>query len=228
MTSYVLYGAGAVGGVIGGRLSLAGHDVTLVARGEHLARIQADGLVLDTAEGRHVVRTQATDTAAEVAWTPDTVVLLVVKSHQTAAALADLVRHAPADTPVVCVAERRGERAGDPAPVRAHLRDHRDAAVPAPRARRRRAGLPPGAGHPRRRALPDRHRRGDRAGVQRPALGRVRVGAAARHHGVEVPQAGHQRRRRRLGRSSRTRPTSSSRWCGPRPRRCWPRPEYRS
>ena len=102
MSSYVLYGAGAVGGVIGGRLSLAGHDVTLVARGEHLARIQADGLVLDTAEGRHVVRTQATDTAAEVAWTPDTVVLLVVKSHQTAAALADLVRHAPADTPVVC------------------------------------------------------------------------------------------------------------------------------
>jgi ketopantoate reductase len=48
MTSYLLYGAGAVGGVIGARLHLAGHEVTLVARGAHLARIRADGLVLDT------------------------------------------------------------------------------------------------------------------------------------------------------------------------------------
>ena len=41
MSRYVLYGAGAVGGVIGARLHLAGHEVTLVARGEHLARIRA-------------------------------------------------------------------------------------------------------------------------------------------------------------------------------------------
>jgi 2-dehydropantoate 2-reductase len=99
---YVLYGSGAVGGVIGGRLSLAGHDVTLVARGEHLARIVADGLVLDTAEGRHAVQAPATDTAAGVEWRDDTVVVLAVKSHQTEAALADLVRHAPATVPVVC------------------------------------------------------------------------------------------------------------------------------
>ena len=96
MTSYVLYGAGAVGGVIGGRLSLAGHDVTLVARGEHLARIRADGLVLDTAEGRHAVRARGDRHRRRGRVAPDTVVLLVVKSHQTAAALADLVRHAPA------------------------------------------------------------------------------------------------------------------------------------
>ena len=102
MTAYVFYGAGAVGGVIGGRLHLAGHDVTLVARGAHLERIRTDGLVLDTADGRHVVRAPATDTAAEVTWTDDTVVVLTVKSHQTEAALADLVTHAPAGTPVVC------------------------------------------------------------------------------------------------------------------------------
>jgi len=102
VSSYVLYGAGAVGAVIGGRLHLAGHDVTLVARGEHLARIRADGLTLDTAEGRHVVRAPATDTAADVNWRADTVVVLAVKSHQTEAALADLVAHAPPHTPVVC------------------------------------------------------------------------------------------------------------------------------
>ena len=33
---YVIFGAGAVGGVIGGRLHAAGKDVVLVARGEHL------------------------------------------------------------------------------------------------------------------------------------------------------------------------------------------------
>jgi 2-dehydropantoate 2-reductase len=89
--------------VIGGRLHLAGHDVTLVARGEHLRRIRAGGLLLDTADGRRVVAAPATDTAAEVEWRDDTVVLLTVKSHQTAAALDDLVRHAPPGTAVVCV-----------------------------------------------------------------------------------------------------------------------------
>jgi 2-dehydropantoate 2-reductase len=89
--------------VIGGRLHLAGHDVTLVARGEHLDRIRAGGLLLDTADGQRVVAASATDTAAEVEWRDDTVVLLTVKSHQTAAALDDLVRHAPPGTAVVCV-----------------------------------------------------------------------------------------------------------------------------
>ena len=99
---YVVYGAGAVGGVIGGHLHLAGLPVTLVARGAHLAAIRADGLVLDAGDGRHTIDAPATDTAAEVAWTDDTVVILAVKSHQAAVALADLRAHAPVDTPVVC------------------------------------------------------------------------------------------------------------------------------
>ena len=102
MSHFVLYGAGAVGGVIGARLHLAGHDVTLVARGAHLDRIRSDGLVLDTADGRHTVRAPAVDTAAGIEWRDDTVVVLAVKSHQTEAVLADLVRHAPEDVPVVC------------------------------------------------------------------------------------------------------------------------------
>lgn len=99
---YVVYGAGAVGGVIGGHLHLAGSAVTLVARGDHLAAIRDHGLTLDAGDGRHRVDAPATDTAADVAWTDDTVVLLAVKSHQAAAALADLRAHAPAGTPVVC------------------------------------------------------------------------------------------------------------------------------
>lgn len=100
---YVLYGAGAVGGVIGGRLHLAGLGTTLIARGEHLAQIKAGGLLLDTDEGVLVVNAPATETAGEVEWTADTVVLLTVKSHQTLAALEDLAVHAPADTTVISV-----------------------------------------------------------------------------------------------------------------------------
>lgn len=99
---YVVYGAGAVGGVIGGHLHLAGLPVTLVARGAHLEAIRAHGLVLDSGSGRHRIDAPATDTAADVAWTDDTVVVLSVKSHQAAAALADLREHAPAGTAVVC------------------------------------------------------------------------------------------------------------------------------
>ncbi len=99
---YVVYGAGAVGGVIGARLSLSGAEVTLVARGEHLARIRADGLVLDTGEGRRVARTAAAGTSAEVHWSDESVVLLCVKAHQTDAALRDLAAHAPSSTRIVC------------------------------------------------------------------------------------------------------------------------------
>jgi 2-dehydropantoate 2-reductase len=48
-----VFGAGAVGGVLAGRLALAGHDVSVVARGAHLTAIRAHGLrVRDAASGR--------------------------------------------------------------------------------------------------------------------------------------------------------------------------------
>jgi 2-dehydropantoate 2-reductase len=99
---YVVYGAGAVGGVIGGHLALAGHQTTLIARGEHLSRIQENGLRLDTGSGVHVIEAPATDTAADVAWGNDKVCVLAVKSHQAAAALDDLAAHAPPNTPIFC------------------------------------------------------------------------------------------------------------------------------
>ena len=99
---YVVYGAGAVGGVIGGHLHLAGLPTTLVARGDHLAAIRRDDLTLDTAESVHHLDVSAAADASEVDWTDDTVVLLTVKSHQTSDALDDLVAHAPPGIVVVC------------------------------------------------------------------------------------------------------------------------------
>lgn len=100
---YVVYGAGAVGGVIAANLHLGGVATTAVARGDHLAAIRRDGLRLDTVEGSTHVQLRTAADASEVAWSNDTVVLLTVKSQQTAAALDDLAAHAPASTPMVSV-----------------------------------------------------------------------------------------------------------------------------
>src|SRR5258708_3825304 len=47
---YIIYGAGAVGGVIGGRLFAAGLDTVLICRGEHLEAIRANGMTLREAD----------------------------------------------------------------------------------------------------------------------------------------------------------------------------------
>ncbi|MFW0793368.1 2-dehydropantoate 2-reductase [Gordonia sp. CPCC 205515] len=97
----VIYGAGAVGGVIGAQLFRAGIPTTLVARGAHLQAIREHGLILDDADGRHALPIPVAADASEVQWRNDSVVLLCVKSQQTPAALDDLSAHAPWTTPIV-------------------------------------------------------------------------------------------------------------------------------
>lgn len=58
-------GAGAVGGLLAALLDRAGHEVAVTARGEHLAAIRADGIVLDGGYGSHVARVVAGETLAE-------------------------------------------------------------------------------------------------------------------------------------------------------------------
>src|SRR4051794_26742188 len=99
----VVYGAGAVGGGLGGLMHRAGLDVVLVARGAHLEAIRTHGLQLRLPEGTHRVGVPAVGGAAEVDWARPGAVVLAVKSQQTAAALEDLVAHAPTATPVACV-----------------------------------------------------------------------------------------------------------------------------
>lgn len=100
---YVVVGVGAVGGGVAALLHEAGLDVTAVARGEHLARLRAEGLRLAVGHDERVVRLHAVAGPAEVEWHDDTVVLLAVKSQQTQAALVELAAHAPPGTPVVCL-----------------------------------------------------------------------------------------------------------------------------
>lgn len=97
----VIYGAGAIGGVIGAHLFSSGTPTTLIARGRHLEAIRTNGLVLDTAQGREALQIPTAATASEIDWTDESVVFLCVKSQQTAAALEDLRFHAPPMTPIV-------------------------------------------------------------------------------------------------------------------------------
>ena len=61
-----VFGAGAVGGHLAVRLSAAGNDVSIVARGEHLAAIRARGLVLLRGDQRIEARVKASDRPAEL------------------------------------------------------------------------------------------------------------------------------------------------------------------
>jgi len=63
----VVIGAGGVGGVLGGLLARASHEVTFLARGEQLAAIRLRGLEVRSAQfGTFVARVRATDDPAEL------------------------------------------------------------------------------------------------------------------------------------------------------------------
>ncbi len=98
---FVVYGAGAVGGVIASRLALGNQDVQVVARGDHLEAVRTRGLRLVTPHEETVVRLRAAETMAELDVDADTAVLVAVKSHQTAAVLHDLARSTPSNVTVV-------------------------------------------------------------------------------------------------------------------------------
>jgi len=100
---YVVYGAGAIGGVVGGRLHQHGHDVILLARGAHLDAIRTNGLRVDDVDGRVVVRVDAVATPDEIDWRDDDVVLLAVKSQDTVDALDALAAVAPPGIAIACV-----------------------------------------------------------------------------------------------------------------------------
>jgi 2-dehydropantoate 2-reductase len=82
-------GSGGVGGYFGGRLALAGHDVTFVARGEHLAAIRRDGLRVESVLGDFTVPDAVVTDDPRSIGAVD-LVLLAVKTWQLPAVLTSL------------------------------------------------------------------------------------------------------------------------------------------
>jgi 2-dehydropantoate 2-reductase len=85
-----IVGAGSIGGVLGAKLAASGHEVSLVARGAHLAAIQADGLTLvdrvGDASGRYRMPARDDCTAFGV----QDVVIIALKAHAIGAMLPRL------------------------------------------------------------------------------------------------------------------------------------------
>src|ERR1700760_2274876 len=85
----VVLGAGGVGGYFGGRLAAAGHDVTFVARGAHLAAMLQSGLRITSERGDLLIpEVKAVETVAEAGAAE--LVLIGVKLWDTEAAAASL------------------------------------------------------------------------------------------------------------------------------------------
>ena len=74
-----IYGAGAIGGYLGVQFARAGADVSLVARGAHLAAMRTNGLKLLIGEEERVVHPRCTDNPAELG--PQDIVIICLKAH---------------------------------------------------------------------------------------------------------------------------------------------------
>ncbi|WP_432563793.1 ketopantoate reductase family protein [Kineococcus sp. SYSU DK003] len=105
---YVVIGAGAIGGTIGGRLGQHGHEVVLVARGAHADRLRRKGLRLLTPTGPVELHAPVANSPADVVLTPDDVLVLAVKVQDAAGVLADWAAAPVGDStagqvlPIVC------------------------------------------------------------------------------------------------------------------------------
>lgn len=75
-----IYGAGAIGGYVGLLLKLAGAEVSLIARGAHLAAIRENGLKLLIGGEEKSARMPATDSPGELG--PQDYVIIALKAHQ--------------------------------------------------------------------------------------------------------------------------------------------------
>jgi len=97
----IIYGAGAVGSAIGGRLRQGGVDVVLVGRAAHVAAIGDHGLQLRTAKGTDAIDIDAVTSIDQLRPRPDDVVIVTAKTQDTPSIHAALFDWRP-DVPIVC------------------------------------------------------------------------------------------------------------------------------
>jgi 2-dehydropantoate 2-reductase len=99
---FVVYGAGAIGGVVGARLFQNGFDVALIARGAHYEAIRDRGLRIQSPDDDETLAIAVADHPSQLELTDDDVVILAMKSQDTIAACAALDGCAPAGIAVAC------------------------------------------------------------------------------------------------------------------------------
>ncbi|MGR3290785.1 MAG: 2-dehydropantoate 2-reductase [Paracoccaceae bacterium] len=83
-----IFGAGAIGGYLGVKLTQAGVDVSLIARGPHLAAMRAKGLTLIDNNGTTNVKVTVSDNPAELG--PQDYVIITLKAHSVPPVVAKM------------------------------------------------------------------------------------------------------------------------------------------
>ena len=96
-----IVGAGAIGGMLGAKLALSGHEVTLILRGANLQAVQQNGLRLIEENGNELLAKPAKATSNIAQAGLQDVVILSLKAHQVAAIALDLPVLMHADTRIV-------------------------------------------------------------------------------------------------------------------------------
>ncbi len=96
-------GAGAIGGLMGGKLALAGEDVTLIDVGAHLEAIKKNGLKLVMQDGSELVARDVKATSDMSEAGPQDLVIVAVKAYQIAALARDMRALFGPDTAVVTI-----------------------------------------------------------------------------------------------------------------------------
>jgi len=94
-----IFGAGAVGSHFAVRLALAGHEVSCVMRGPHLAAVKADGLTLRVGDARFNAKVNASDDPAALG--PQDLVISTLKATGVASLASGLKPLLGSDTPVI-------------------------------------------------------------------------------------------------------------------------------
>ena len=95
----LIVGAGAIGGLLGGSLAQAGHDVNLVARGETLAALRTHGLRLRSGANVATFRLPAAEDPSQLGL--QDAVFIALKAHAIGPMLPRIVPALRAETPVV-------------------------------------------------------------------------------------------------------------------------------
>ncbi len=99
---FIVLGAGAIGGVVGGRLAQHGHEVVLIARGANYEAIRDNGLRIESPDAVATLQIPVVDTPASITWSSDDVLILATKTQDTESALDQLAPTAPRTLPILC------------------------------------------------------------------------------------------------------------------------------
>jgi 2-dehydropantoate 2-reductase len=94
-----IFGAGAIGGLVGVKLARAGVEVTFVARGPHLEAMRKNGITLISEGKRETVTARCASTSEDIG--PQDYVFVTLKAHSLPAAAPDIAKLLGPETALV-------------------------------------------------------------------------------------------------------------------------------